>query len=140
MHESIQPSNLEMQILSLLWRQGPLTARAVLEQMPDAKPRAYTTVLTTLQVMEKKGLVSHEADGNRHVYGAVVKQRAVLGPMLKGLVKTIFGGRPASAMQHLLETTEVSPEELARMRQLLDDYQRQQPAPQPPAKRTRKKD
>lgn len=122
MSKSVQPSNLEMQVLSLLWQHGPLTARAVLEKMPDAKPRAYTTILTVLQVMEKKGLVTHETEGNRHVYLPAVKQRAVLGPMLKGLVKTVFGGRPATAMQHLLETSEVTPDEIAQMRQLLDQY------------------
>ena len=117
-----QPSALEMQVLSLLWQQGPLTARAVLDQMPDAKPRAYTTVLTILQVMEKKGLVTHETEGNRHIYAAVVQERAVMGPLLRRLVKTVFGGRPSSAMQHLLESSEVSAEELAEMRQLLDRY------------------
>ena len=122
MTSQVQPSALEMQVLSLLWQRGPLTARAVLEQMPDAKPRAYTTVLTILQVMEKKGLVTHESQGNRHIYAAAVKERAVVGPMLRGLVKTLFRGRPSSAMQHLLENSEVSAEELAEMRQMLDRH------------------
>ena len=120
-----QPSNLEMQVLSVLWEHGPLTARTVLERMPDAKPRAYTTILSVLQVMEKKGLVTHEADGNRHVYAPSVKQRAVIGPLLKGLVKTIFGGRPSSAMQHLLEASDVTEQDLVEMRSLLAKYKKE---------------
>ena len=117
-----QPSKLEMQVLSVLWNQGPSTARAVLEAMPDGKQRAYTTVLSVLQVMEKKGLVSHEAEGNRHVYAPKVKEQAVVGSMLKSMVKTIFGGSAANAMQHLLKTTDVSENEIAEMRALLDNY------------------
>lgn len=122
MTKPIQPSKLEMQILSLLWEHGPLSARAVLERMPDEKPRAYTTVLSVLQVMEKKGLVTHDTEGNRHVYSPKVKEQAVITPLLKNLVKTIFGGRPSRAMQHLLDTSDVSPDELAEMRALLDQY------------------
>jgi BlaI family transcriptional regulator, penicillinase repressor len=121
--KSAQPSNLEMQVLSLLWSHGPLTARAVLDLMPDGKQRAYTTILSVLQVMEKKGLVKHEEDGNRHVYAPRVKRQNVLKPLLNGLVKTIFGGRPSAAMQHLLEASEVSAADLAEMRKLLDNYQ-----------------
>ncbi len=119
------PSSLEMQVLALLWEHGPLTARAVLERMPDAKPRAYTTILSVLQVMEKKGYVTHETDGNRHVYAPKVKQRAVVGPLLNGLVKTIFGGRPSNAMQQLLEASEVTEEDLTEMRSLLAKYKKQ---------------
>lgn len=119
------PSNLEMQVLALLWEHGPLSARTVLERMPDAKPRAYTTILSVLQVMEKKGYVTHETDGNRHVYAPKVKQRAVVGPLLSGLVKTIFGGRPSNAMQQLLEASEVTEEDLTEMRSLLAKYKKQ---------------
>lgn len=127
--KQIRPSNLEMQALSVLWEHGPLTARAVLERMPDKKPRAYTTILSVLQVMEKKGLVTHETDGNRHVYAPRAKQHAVVGSMLKSMVKNIFGGSASTAMQHLLETNPVSQDELAEMRRLLADYEKANPQP-----------
>lgn len=123
--KDLLPSRLELQVLSLLWEHGPLPARTVLEKLPDAKPRAYTTVLSVLQVMEKKGLVRHEAEGNRHLYIAAVKQRSVVGPFLSGVVKTIFGGRASTAMQHLLETTDVSEQELAEMKALLENYNKE---------------
>jgi BlaI family penicillinase repressor len=118
-----QPSNLEMQVLSLLWDHGPLSARAVLDLMRDGKPRAYTTILSVLQVMEKKKLVKHAAEGNRHVYAPLVQRQKVLKPLLGGLVRTIFGGRPSTAMQHLLDASEVSAEDLAEMRKLLENYE-----------------
>ena len=59
-----QPSNLEMQILSVLWENGPCTVRDILDKIPDGKKRAYTTVLTMMQIMEKKKLVTHKSVGN----------------------------------------------------------------------------
>ena len=61
-----------MQVLSVLWGRGASTVREVMEAMPDGKARAYTTILSVLQVMEKKGLLSHVAEGNAHVYQARV--------------------------------------------------------------------
>ena len=52
-----KPSDLELQILSFLWEKGPSTAREVLEAIPDGKKRAYTSILSVMQVMEKKGFL-----------------------------------------------------------------------------------
>jgi predicted transcriptional regulator len=117
-----QPSNLEMQVLSVLWAKGPLGARQVLEELPDKKERAYTTVLSVMQVMEKKGLLRHETEGNRHIYAPTVRKSEVLGTFLRGLVSNVFGGSAASAMQHLLQTTPVSADEIQEMRDLLDAH------------------
>ena len=59
----IRPSGVELQVLAVLWDKGPSSVRAVLEAMPDGKDRAYTTVLSVMQVLEKKGLVGHTAAG-----------------------------------------------------------------------------
>ena len=118
------PSNLELQILSVLWAQGPLSARQVLAALPDKKERAYTSVLSVMQVMEKKGQLRHETEGNRHIYRPAVKQGEILGTFLKGLVSNIFGGSAANAMQHLLQTTPVGEEEIQAMRALLEAHAR----------------
>ena len=116
---SREPSKLEMQVLGVLWQRGPSTVREVLEAMHDDKPRAYTTILSVMQVMERKGLVSHTSDGNAHVYSAAVSRRTVAGPLLRGLVKSLFGGSAASALQHLLNENDVSREELGQIKELI---------------------
>jgi predicted transcriptional regulator len=118
-----EPSRLELQVLSVLWERGRATVREVQEALPDGKTRAYTTVLTVLQVMEKKGLLTHISQGNTHVYQPTTTQRQTLGPVLKSLVGQLFGGSPATAMQHLLAESEVSPEELAKLKQLIADQE-----------------
>lgn len=116
-----RPSELELQVLGVLWRQGAATAREVLEAMPDGKRRAYTTVLSVLQVMEKKGLIAHTARGAANVYAPKATRRQVLGPLMRSLVNNVFGGSPSEAMMHLIRETEVTPDELDQMRRLLDE-------------------
>lgn len=108
-----------MQVLSVLWERGPSTVREALEAMPDGKARAYTTILSVMQVMEKKGLVSHVAEGNVHIYQARVSRQEVTGPWLRGLVRQVFGGSAATALQHLLAEERVSREELDEIKEII---------------------
>lgn len=116
-----QPSELELQVLSVLWRHGALTARQVRELLPDGKKRAYTTVLTVLQVMEKKKLVRHTRDGLVHVFAAAVPQERVMQPLMKRLLQNVFGGRASAAVQCLIRDTDVSAGELKAMQEVIEE-------------------
>ena len=117
--KAAKPSDLEMQILSVLWNRGVSTAREVLEAMPDGKQRAYTSILSVMQVMEKKGLLKHTNRGVAHVYSPAVSQSKIIQPFVRRLVNEVFGGRPSAMMQALLTETAVDDEELAQIYQLL---------------------
>jgi len=114
-----KPSELELQVLSVLWEIGPATVRQLRAAMPDGKQRAYTTVLSVVQVMEKKGLLVHDRQGLAHVYRPAVKRETVLRPILRDLTRNVFGGSAARVMQFLLAGSQVSREELADIRKLL---------------------
>lgn len=122
MKQKQRPSELELQVLSVLWEHGPATARTVMEQLPDGKARAYTTVLSVMQVMEKKGLLKHRVQGKAHVYRPTVERQEVVGPMLRGLVETVFGGNPAGALQCLLDDGSVDGAELEAIRQVIQAH------------------
>jgi predicted transcriptional regulator len=124
--EKAEPSDLELQVLSVLWDRGPSTVRQVLDAMPDGKERAYTTVLTVLQSLEKKRLVRHKQRGRQYVYRAAADRSGVLAPRLRRLIRHVFGGDPAAVLQHILDGTEVSADDLAAMRELLAEHERQQ--------------
>jgi predicted transcriptional regulator len=119
MAKSKKPSDLEMQILSVLWKNGPATTRQVMETMPDGKKRAYTSILSVMQVMEKKGLLTHTNQGTAHVYRPAQSKRKVLKPFMQKMVSEVFAGRPAALMQALLSETPVSDAELEEMQRLL---------------------
>jgi predicted transcriptional regulator len=80
------PSELEFKILQALWRNGPGTARDVIAGLKDGKTRAYTTVLTTLQIMERKGFVTRTREGISDRWRAVLKERKAMSGFWKKLV------------------------------------------------------
>lgn len=118
-----QPSNLELNILGVLWERGPLTARQVLESLNDGKQRAYTTVLSLMQGMERKSLLTRKADAVAHLWSPAVSRGAVMGPMMKRLVSNVFGGRSSEALQQLLSDTQIDDNELDEIQRLISDYQ-----------------
>lgn len=123
-----KPSDLELQILGLLWRNGPATVRDLLDKMPDGKKRAYTSLLSALQVMEKKGLVSREREGLTDRWRPLVTESGIIGPFFRNLVANVFDGKATHAMQHLLRETEVDAADLAEIRRLLDAHSPKHPA------------
>lgn len=119
-----KPSDLELQILSILWENSPLTVKAILAKMPDGKKRAYTTILSTVQKMEQKGFLAHESQGKTHLFYPLLSQKKTLGDLMKEMVKHVFGGKVTNVMQTLL-SEEVSAEEINELKQLLDESQKE---------------
>lgn len=117
------PAGLELQILQVLWERGASTVRDVLAHLNDGKDRAYTTILSTMQVMERKGLVRRNGTvSGAIVYDAAVDRDHVSGSALKEFVRSVFGGRPAAVVQHLLEADMIDEAELAEIRQMIESH------------------
>jgi predicted transcriptional regulator len=119
-----RPSELELQILSVLWDRGPLTVRTIRESLPDGKTRAYTTVLTLVQIMEKKGFVRHTLQGQAHLYHPTVTRRQVLRPMMRDLLHNVFSGRSVDVVQCLLDGEQLDEAELSQIRELVKNASR----------------
>jgi BlaI family transcriptional regulator, penicillinase repressor len=119
------PSDVELQVLAVLWDRGPSSVREVRETLPDGKKRAYTTVLSLLQGLERKNLAGHESQGKTHIYHANVSREQVLEPLMKRMLRQVFGGRASQAVQYLLADDQVSDIELKQMRQVIDRYRKQ---------------
>ena len=118
----LRPSDLELQILNILWQAGPATVREVLEKIPDQKKRAYTSVLSVMQVMQKKGLLKSRRteEGLAYLYEPTVKQREVMRPVVRGWIHRLFGGSPQAAVQQILSEHEINAEEIAELKAFLD--------------------
>ena len=119
-----KPSDLEAQVLAVLWERGPSGVRDVLESLPDGKQRAYTTVLTTMQVMEKKGLLAHSREGLAHIYRPLVTRDEVVQPVVRTLVRHLFGGDATRVVQTLIDSNELSQDELKEIRRMIDAAQK----------------
>ncbi|BCX49143.1 hypothetical protein HAHE_30510 [Haloferula helveola] len=105
------PSNLELQALSVLWHEGPSTVGDVLEALPDGKDRAYTTVLSVMQSLERKKLVKRVRSGRAHVYEPAHPKEIILREATSDFLTNAFGGRLGEAILALLSAGNLTPEE-----------------------------
>ncbi len=122
--ETTKPSELELQVLAVLWDNGPSTVREVMERIPDGKERAYTSVLSVMQVMEKKDLLTHAQQGNSYVYKPRRSRQDVIAPYMKQLASHIFGGSRVNMALSLLGDEKLSKDELEELEKLLEQHKK----------------
>lgn len=108
----------ELDIMSILWRDGSGTVAEVREALGD--DLGYTSVLKMLQILEEKGAVGHETEGRAYRYHPLVEPGEAGGRALRRIVNKIFHGSAELALARLVSDRRLSPEELDRMRRLLD--------------------
>ena len=112
--------DLQLKIMKVLWKLGTASVARVHQEL-RADRLAYTTVATMLRKMEARGLVGHEEQGRRFIYAPAVSEEEVNRHTTADLVDRLFEGSLAEAVSHLLQTRDVSPEELDRLERLIHD-------------------
>ncbi len=117
---SKKPTAAELEILSVLWQRGSATVRDVHETLACRKPIGYTTTLKLMQNMHEKGLVVRDESQRSHVYRSALSQAAAQRTMLRTILDRAFGGSAAALVVQAIRSGEISPEELAEIRRLLD--------------------
>jgi BlaI family transcriptional regulator, penicillinase repressor len=104
---------LELEIMQVLWEAGPCT---VSEVQPKLKAElAYTTVQTMLNVLLRKDKVKQVQEGRAYRYRPAVSRERVSGSALSDLVKRMFGGSSEALLMAMVDTRQISAEELARV-------------------------
>src|SRR5947207_9200196 len=108
-------SRRERQVIDILYRRGRATAADVMEDLLDDP--SYSTVRTQLRVLEEKGQVRHDEDGQRYVYAPAVPRRTVRKSAMKHVIETFFEGSVEQAVAALLggEGSRLTEEELDRI-------------------------
>jgi predicted transcriptional regulator len=110
-------SDLQLAVMRVLWRQGRGTVAEVHEALEPERGLAPTTIATTLQRLEKRGVVAHETEGRQYVYRAVHAESDVRRSMVGALTDRLFRGDAAELVNHLLAEREIEPAELERLMQ-----------------------
>ena len=117
---SSHPTELELEILKVIWRRGAATVRQVRDALAPERPLAHTSVITIMNIMTEKGYLERDAESHAHVYRARVAEKAVRKRMLGDLVRRAFDGSAVAVVLNLLETSDLKAEELAELRRRLD--------------------
>ena len=109
----------ELEIMKIVWQRGSATVRDVYEELLTRRRIAYTTVMTTMGVLETKGHLKKSAAERAHVYSPTQPQGAVVKNMVHDFVKRVFNGSAKPLLVHLLEDPKISAEELDEIRAIL---------------------
>jgi len=110
---------LELEIMQVLWDSGPANVQTVQQRL--ARPLAYTTVQTMLNILHRKGKVTRALRERAYFYRPSVTQGQVVRQSVSDLVDRLFGGSAEGLVMNLLETRKLTPEKLARLQKLVQE-------------------
>ena len=124
-----KPSNnsltdFELNIMTIIWKEGPSTVHDVQANLKKQKTYAYTTISTVLRLLKKKGFLSTTSLGRTHIYRAEVKKDSYRLRILRTLIEQLFSDSPISLIQSLIEGYQLDEEELNAFQNILDTQKR----------------
>jgi predicted transcriptional regulator len=106
----------ELRIMRILWERGESLVSELVAAMPESTPLAYTSVLTTVRILEQKGYVRHRQEGRAFVYRPCVAEHEASRSEVRHVLHRFFGNSPERLLLTLLGDEEVSPSELQRLK------------------------
>jgi BlaI family transcriptional regulator, penicillinase repressor len=115
-----QPTDRELTILRILWENGPSTVQHVNSEMNKERPTGYTTTLKLMQLMVEKGLLVRNEAKYKHIYKPATSEEKTLNQVVGDLLDRAFCGSAEKLVMRALSAKKVSPEELSRIRKMLD--------------------
>ncbi|GAB3980638.1 transcriptional repressor BlaI [Spirosoma terrae] len=120
----MKPTDAELEILHVLWANGPSTVRQVHEQLSQNREIGYTTALKLMQIMVDKSLLSRIEDSRSHTYSAAVSEEDTQRGLVDRFVETAFRGSASKLVMQVLGQHKTSPEELDEIKKLLSSLNR----------------
>ena len=129
MAQDIRPTESELEILQILWKKGPSTVREINELLNDNvdKSIGYTTTLKFMQIMFEKGLLRRDDSQRTHVYTAAVREGKIQSAMLDRFLNAAYQGSASKLALQLLGNHKTTPEELAAIKALIDQLEKDKP-------------
>ncbi|MFZ5831790.1 MAG: BlaI/MecI/CopY family transcriptional regulator [Planctomycetota bacterium] len=122
------PTELELEILKVLWDAPPLPAREVRTRLEERAGRAlsYSSVITMLNIMVRKGYLRRKKDGKAFLFAAKVERETVTGGILGDLLHRVFEGSASAMVLNLIENAELDADEIAELRRLISRKAKEQ--------------
>jgi predicted transcriptional regulator len=118
-----QPTEVELQILRILWELGKSPVREIHARLHADKGTNYSTTVKMLAVMLDKGLVKRDEQESPHVYRPTISRGAAAKRMVRELIDKVYDGAAMSLVLHALSSAKATKEELDEVRRLLDQME-----------------
>ncbi len=119
------PTPAELEVLQILWEHGPCTVREVMNLLSPKRPRAYTSVMSLMNIMAEKGQLTQKPKGRAYIYSVKISRDKTQSSMLKDLLNRAFDGSANSLVAHLLQQAEPNNEELDEIRKTITEFTHQ---------------
>lgn len=119
----IKPTDAELEILQVLWDDGPSSVRFVNEKLSINKDIGYTTTLKLMQIMNEKGLTTRDTSSRTHIYSAAIKEKLIKNNLLSTFIKATFKGSTAQLVMQALGNHKTSPEELKEIKEMIKNLE-----------------
>jgi predicted transcriptional regulator len=124
-HPSKHPTDVELEILHVLWDSGPSSLGQICQAVNERRPFAKTTVATVLTVMLDKQLVKRSRGSRGYLWAARVSRQATTDSLVGKLLDRVFDGSAQRLVAHLLEATRLTDQEREEIKGLLDSQPKQ---------------
>jgi predicted transcriptional regulator len=112
---------LELEIMKVLWRQGPSTVQSVQDELGSERSLAYNTVQTMLNVLLRKGRVRRDRRERAYVYAPALTRVQAMRHAVHDLVQCMFEGSPEDLVMSLIETRQLTPGTIERLAALVNE-------------------
>ena len=109
----------ELEVMRVLWERAPLKVSDILDYLRRTPKPAYTSLLTLVQTMEKKGYIKHQKIGKAFSYVPILQQKKFLLSEMKRVAKRLFGGSPGKLVLNLVENEQLNEVEIEALKKLL---------------------
>lgn len=116
---SITLTEAELRLMKLLWRRGESAVADLVQALTGERPLAYTSVLTTVRILEKKGYVQHRQEGRAFLYKPCVAEHEASRSEVRHVLRRFFGDSREQLLLSLLGDEGISPEELKRLKEAI---------------------
>lgn len=109
----------ELRLMKLLWVRGESAVSDLVAAIPDGEALAYTSVLTTIRILEQKGYVKHRQEGRAFLYSPCVAEHEASRSEIKHTMQRFFGNSRERLLLSVLGDDDIDPEELSRLKELI---------------------
>ena len=109
----------ELRLMNVVWKLGRATVGDVVASLPSDPPLAYSTVLTTLRILEVKGYLRHTKKGRAFIYEPVIAREEASRTALGHLVNRFFGGSRELLVVNLLKEETIGRAEMRRIKKMI---------------------
>ncbi len=123
--ENIKPTESELEILQVLWQQGPRSVRQVNDELNEHREVGYTTTLKTMQIMAEKGLTERDTSKRTHIYSATKPQSTTQNYLLGEFLQSAYRGSAKKLVLQALGNHRTTKEELREIKSLIEKLEKE---------------